>query len=105
MGTWFGGLILASPLVAMLCLPVYAVVIRRSGLISLASLIGTVFAVAAVTVLAAAGNLDPAWLLYVVPSATLIWLAHRENIGRIHAGTEPRIDGRDRGEPRTKGAG
>jgi len=104
-GTWFGGLIVASPLVAVLCLPLYAVVIRRTGLISLASLIATVVVVAVVAVLATVGSLDPAWLLYVIPSAAIVWLAHRENIGRIRAGTEPRVDRGFPSPPRTKGAG
>lgn len=103
-GTWFGGLIVASPLVAVLCLPLYAVIIRWTGLISLASLMATVLVVAVVAALAAVGSLDPAWLLYVTPSAAIIWRAHRENIGRIRAGTEPRVDRGVPGAPRTKGA-
>ncbi len=89
--TWFGGLVVASPLLALLCVPIYAVVIRATGLISLASLVATVFVVAATPVMAALGALDPAWLSFTLPRAAIVWVAHRGNIARIRAGTEPRL--------------
>jgi glycerol-3-phosphate acyltransferase PlsY len=43
-------------------------------------------------VFVALGWLAPAWLLYVVPGVAIVWVAHRDNIERLLAGTERRVD-------------
>ena len=42
------------------------------------------------------GWLDAAWLLYVIPGEIIIWVAHRDNIGRLLAGEERKFQPGDR---------
>jgi glycerol-3-phosphate acyltransferase PlsY len=42
------------------------------------------------------GWLEPQWLIYVLPGVAIVWIAHRDNIERLLAGTERRFDPSDR---------
>ena len=63
---------------------------------SLGSLLGTAFGALVSVIFVALGWLEPAWLVYTIPGVAIIWLAHRDNIGRLLNGTERRFDPRER---------
>jgi glycerol-3-phosphate acyltransferase PlsY len=94
--TGVGGMLAVSPLVCLLAAPAFGIVIAVTRYVSLGSLLGTAFGAALVVVFIAAGWLEPAWLIYVVPGLAIVWLAHRDNIERLMAGTERRFDPSDR---------
>ena len=64
---------------------------------SLGSLLGTAFG-ALVAVLRSwrSAGWTPGWLVYVLPGVAIVWIAHRDNIERLLAGTERRFDPGDR---------
>ena len=49
---------------------------------------GSAFGAGIVVLAVFAGWLQPGWLLYAIPGEIIVWLAHRDNIGRLLAGTE-----------------
>jgi glycerol-3-phosphate acyltransferase PlsY len=85
-----------SPLICLLAAPAFLVIIGVTRYVSLGSLLGTAFGAGLALVFVLAGWLDPAWLLYVVPGLAIVWVAHRDNIERLLAGTERRFDPSDR---------
>ena len=94
--TGVGGVLAFSPLIFVLAAPVFFIVIATTRYVSLGSLVGSAFGAGLSVVLAVAGILDPAWLLYVIPGLGIIWIAHLDNIRRLLAGTERRFDPSDR---------
>jgi glycerol-3-phosphate acyltransferase PlsY len=94
--TGVGGMLAISPLVCVVAAPAFFIVIAVTRFVSLGSLLGTAFGAVVVIVFIVAGWLEPGWLLYVLPSLAIVWIAHRDNIGRLLAGTERRFDPGDR---------
>ena len=94
--TGVGGMLAISPLIFVLAAPAFFIIIAVSRYVSLGSLLGTAFGGGLVVVFIIAGELEAAWLIYVVPSLAIIWVAHRDNIERLLAGAERRFDPTDR---------
>jgi acyl phosphate:glycerol-3-phosphate acyltransferase len=90
----FGGLIVIQPIIAVLIIPVFAVVFLASRYSSLASLTGSAAAGVGLAALAAIGGQPPVYYLYAIGGPLLIWLFHSDNIGRLVAGTERRFGSR-----------
>jgi acyl phosphate:glycerol-3-phosphate acyltransferase len=88
----WGGLLVLQPIAALLVVPVFVVVLlvgRYSSLASLtATTVGALTAVATVLLF----GLSPLYAIYAVAAAALIWLFHRDNVERLLAGSERRIE-------------
>ena len=90
----FGGLIVILPLAVLVVLPVFAAVLLITRYSSLASLTSTALGAAAVVVIVAASQQSGLYVVYAVAAAAMIWLFHADNIQRLLAGTERRIEWR-----------
>jgi acyl phosphate:glycerol-3-phosphate acyltransferase len=91
-----GGMLVVSPIVCLIAAPAFFIIIGVTRYVSLGSLLGTAFGAAVAILFVLAGALEPGWLLYVLPGLAIVWIAHRDNIGRLLAGTERRFDPADR---------
>jgi acyl phosphate:glycerol-3-phosphate acyltransferase len=94
--TGVGGMIAIAPWIIPLALPAFVIVIWSTRYVSLGSILGTAFGALIVIVAVALGELDPGWLLYVIPGEIIVWVAHRDNIARLLAGTERKFEPGDR---------
>jgi acyl phosphate:glycerol-3-phosphate acyltransferase len=94
--TGVGGMLVISPLLCLLVAPVFFVVVGITRFVSLGSILVAASGAGLAIVLVVIGQLDSGWLLYVLPGAAIIWIAHRDNIGRLLNGTERRFDPGDR---------
>lgn len=94
--TGVGGMAAVSPIVVLIALPVFLGLIAWTRYVSLGSLLGTAFGALVSVGFVALGWLDPAALIYTIPGVAIIWIAHRDNIARLLAGTERRFDPRER---------
>lgn len=103
--TGVGGMLAISPIVFVLAAPAFFIIIAVTRYVSLGSLLGTAFGAGVVVVFVIAGWLEPEWLIYVIPSLAIVWIAHRDNIGRLLAGTERRFDPGDRRPTSPPGSG
>jgi acyl phosphate:glycerol-3-phosphate acyltransferase len=97
--TGVGGMLVVSPLVCLIAAPAFFIIIGVTRYVSLGSLLGTAFGAVVAILFVLAGALEPGWLLYVLPGLVIVWIAHRDNIGRLLAGTERRFDPGDRQPP------
>jgi glycerol-3-phosphate acyltransferase PlsY len=93
-GTGVGGMLVVSPAIVLLSVPVFVVLIGATGYVSLGSLLGTAFGGLLAIVFVIAGWLDRDWLLYILPGLAIVWLAHADNIRRLREGNERRVDWR-----------
>lgn len=94
--TGVGGMLAISPLIFVLAAPAFFVTIVVTRYVSLGSLLGTAFGAGLTVVFVLMGWLEPQWLIYVLPGVAIVWIAHRDNIERLLAGTERRFDPSDR---------
>jgi glycerol-3-phosphate acyltransferase PlsY len=94
--TGVGGMAAVSPAIVLIALPVFLGLIAITRYVSLGSLLGVAFGALVSVVFVALGWLDAGWLLYTIPGSAIVWLAHRDNIARLLAGTERRFDPRER---------
>jgi glycerol-3-phosphate acyltransferase PlsY len=99
----FGAALAMNPLAAVAMIPVAAAIVATARMMSLMSVTMAPLMALFFVILAALGISPWAYAAYSVGAAALIVFRHRANIGRLLAGTEPRI-GRG-GEKRTDGAG
>jgi glycerol-3-phosphate acyltransferase PlsY len=90
----FGSLIVIQPLVAAVTIPVFALILLLTRYSSLASLLSTAFGAVAITVLVVAGGQSPLYVVYGLVAGGMIWLFHLDNIQRLIAGSERRIEWR-----------
>jgi len=88
----FGGLIVLHPLAALVVLPVFVVVLLVGRYSSLASLTATALGALTVVVTVVAFDVQPLYAVYAIAAAAMIWLFHLDNIQRLLAGTERRIE-------------
>ena len=95
----WGALVAIAPIVAIAIIPVYLIVLLVTGYSSLGSLIGSLAAGIglAATTLATGGS--AAYIAYSIVGTALIWLFHLDNIRRLLAGTERKLDLRRRERP------
>ncbi len=90
--TGIGALLVIQPLAVVIAAPVFFGVIGWSRLVSLGSLLGTLAAVVLLAVFIWAGWNPLPDLLFGVCAGALVWIAHRDNIGRLLRGEERRFD-------------
>lgn len=101
--TGLGGLLVMSPLVTLCSVAVGVLAIGISRYVSLGSVLGAVTAVLLMLSLTILGREPWPYLIYTLLAAPLIILQHRDNIGRIWAGTELKLG--QRAERRTSSSG
>jgi glycerol-3-phosphate acyltransferase PlsY len=94
--TGVGGMLAIAPWIVPLALPAFILVIWFTRYVSLASILGTLTGAVIVVVFMIAGWIDPAWLWFVIPGEAIIWIAHKDNIGRLLAGEERKFEPGDR---------
>jgi glycerol-3-phosphate acyltransferase PlsY len=94
--TGVGGMIAIAPWIILLAIPAFLLIVWFTRYVSLGSILGTAFGALIVIVAMALGQLDPGWLLYVIPGEIIVWVAHRDNIQRLRDGTERKFDPGDR---------
>lgn len=89
--TGFGAALAMNPLASLAMVPVAAVIVGTTRIMSVMSILMPPI-VAVVFVVLAALDISPwAWAAYAIPTAALIVFRHQANIRRLMAGTEPRI--------------
>jgi acyl phosphate:glycerol-3-phosphate acyltransferase len=88
----FGSLMVIHPLAAILTIPVFAGVLLATRYSSLASLTATTFAAAVIIVTVVLFQLPILYAIYAIGAAGLVWLFHIDNVQRLLAGTERRIE-------------
>lgn len=89
-----GGLIVIHPVAALVTIPVFVIVLVVSRYSSLASLTATAVAAATIVVMAIAFNQSGLYIVYSLLAGGMIWLFHLDNIQRLLAGSERRIEWR-----------
>jgi glycerol-3-phosphate acyltransferase PlsY len=87
--TLIGALLALAPMIVAIVLAVWFAVVMLTGLVGLATMTAAVCVPVAIWVLGPAG--EPL-LSFAVAMAALVVFAHRSNIGRMNAGTEPRMN-------------
>jgi glycerol-3-phosphate acyltransferase PlsY len=88
----FGGLMVIYPIAALVVAPVFVVVLLVVRYSSVASLTATAVGALTVIVTVVAFDLSPLYAAYAVAAAAMIWYFHLDNIQRLLAGTERRIE-------------
>jgi acyl phosphate:glycerol-3-phosphate acyltransferase len=88
----WGALLVLAPVVALAIVPVYLVILFATGYSSLGSLVGSLVAGIGLAWVTIATGGSPAYIAYAVVGTALIWLFHLDNIRRLLAGTERKID-------------
>ncbi len=87
----FGAALAMNPLAAAALIPVAALVVAGTRIMSLMTISMTPAMAVLFVVLAAMGISPWAYATYAVGAASIIVFRHRANISRLLAGTEPRI--------------
>jgi acyl phosphate:glycerol-3-phosphate acyltransferase len=95
----WGALLVMAPFIAIAIIPVYLVVLLVTGYSSLGSLVGSLVAGVGLATTTLATGASPAYIAYAVVGTALIWLFHLDNIRRLLAGTERKLDLRRRERP------
>lgn len=88
----WGGLIVLQPIAALVVVPVFVVVLLVGRYSSLASLTATTVGALTAVATVALFDMSPLYAVYGVAAAAMIWLFHRDNVERLLAGTERRIE-------------
>ena len=88
----WGALLAIEPIVALAVLPVFLIVLLVTRISSIASLATSIAAAVGLIAAVMLGSVAPAYLVYAVGGAVLIWLFHADNIHRLLAGQERRIE-------------
>lgn len=89
--TGFGAALAMNPLASVALVPVAALVVGATRIMSVLSITMAPLLAAVFVVLAVAGVSPPAYAFYAVPAAALILYRHAANIQRLLNGTEPKI--------------
>jgi glycerol-3-phosphate acyltransferase PlsY len=90
--TAFGALILIGPLAAVVAMVVFIGLVLLTGYSSLGSLLGSLTAGIVLAATTLATNGPPAYIAYAVVGTVFIWVFHADNIGRLLAGTERKLE-------------
>ncbi len=93
----YGALLVISPLLALATIPLFLGIILATGYSSLGSLTASLASGVALAAITVATNGPPAHLAYAAAGVVLIWGFHLDNIQRLAAGTERKVDWRHRG--------
>ncbi len=86
-----GSLLVIEPVVAILAVPIYAIVLLLSHYSSLASLTATTLAGIGLIVVALVGQVPPAYIGFGVAGPGMIWLFHADNVQRLLRGQERKL--------------
>jgi len=89
--TFAGAMLAVSPWTVAIVVPIFALIVWRTRIVSLGSLIGSALAPVVTAALTVAGSATWAAFVLALAGATMVTLAHRDNISRLRAGTERRI--------------
>jgi glycerol-3-phosphate acyltransferase PlsY len=89
--TFAGAMLAVSPWTVAVVVPIFALIVWRTRLVSLGSLIGSALAPVVTAGLTLAGVATWAAVVLALAGATMVTLAHRDNIARLRAGTERRM--------------
>jgi glycerol-3-phosphate acyltransferase PlsY len=96
--TGIGALLIIQPLAVLLAAPVFFGVIGWSRYVSAGSLLGTLAAVVLLAAFVWAGwNPAPDFVFGLI-AGSIVWIAHRDNIGRLLRGEERRFSFFARGD-------
>jgi glycerol-3-phosphate acyltransferase PlsY len=90
----FGALLVISPIVAVAVAVVFVALVVITRYSSLGSLLGSAVGALLLAALSISGTVPIEYLVYALGGVILIWLFHLDNIQRLLAGTERRIDER-----------
>jgi glycerol-3-phosphate acyltransferase PlsY len=88
----FGTLVVIAPVAVLIVIPVFVLVLLIGRYSSLASLTATAVGALVVIAMVLLFQLSPLYAVYAVAAAGMIWLFHIDNIQRLLAGTERRIE-------------
>lgn len=88
----FGGLLVIAPLVALIVVPVFVLILALTRISSLASLTASALGMVALLGAVVVFGMNPVYAVYAVAATGLIWLFHLDNIQRLLAGQERRIN-------------
>jgi glycerol-3-phosphate acyltransferase PlsY len=88
----FGGLAVIQPVLALIIVPIFGLILLAGRISSLASLTSSALAMVGLLVAVAVFGMHPIYAVYAVAGAGMIWLFHSDNIRRLLAGQERRID-------------
>jgi acyl phosphate:glycerol-3-phosphate acyltransferase len=89
--TFAGAMLAASPWTVAVVVPIFALIVWRTRIVSLGSLIGSALAPVVTAGFVVAGVATWAAVVLALVAATMVTVAHRDNIARLRAGTERRI--------------
>jgi glycerol-3-phosphate acyltransferase PlsY len=95
----WGATLVIQPLIAVLIIPVFVGMLIATRISSVASLTCSLAGGLAILAAVATGWLEPAFAVYGVAGTGTIWLFHVDNIQRLLAGEERRIEWSLRGRP------
>ncbi len=92
--TGVGTMLVIQPIALLIATPVFVGVILLTRYVSLGSLLGSAAMVPSVALvfLVLTGSVPPAYLIYAVVGAAVVWIAHADNIDRLRHGTERKFD-------------
>ena len=97
--TGWGALLVMAPLIALAIVPLFLAILLITRISSVASLSCTLVGGVALLGAIPAAGLPEGYALYAVVGTVLIWVFHADNIQRLMAGEERRIEWRLRGRP------
>ena len=89
--TFAGAMLAVSPWTVAVVVPTFALIVWRTRIVSLGSLIGVVLAPLVTAGLVLVGQARWEGVVLALGGATMVTIAHRDNIARLRAGTERRI--------------
>lgn len=95
--TFFGGLFVLCPLVALFGGEVFIIGTIVTKYVSLGSLAGTICTYILLVPLAILSNFPMEYLIYTFIGTVIIFIMHRDNINRLIAGKERRLGGKAEG--------
>jgi glycerol-3-phosphate acyltransferase PlsY len=90
----FGTLVVLAPVAALIVTPTFVIVLLVGRYSSLASLTATAVGALVVIAMVVWFQLSPLYVVYAVTAGGLVWLFHLDNIQRLLAGSERRIEWR-----------
>jgi acyl phosphate:glycerol-3-phosphate acyltransferase len=97
--TGWGALLVLQPVIALAVIPLFTLLLLVTRISSVASLVSTLIGGIALLVAIPTVPLPPAYAVYAVVGTAMIWLFHADNIQRLIAGEERKIEWRFRGRP------
>ena len=100
LATGIGATLVIQPLVVLLSAPFFFGTVWITKYVSLGSLVASAAGAVFLAIFVFVGWNDPAYLVFAVLGAVVVWVAHHDNIQRLLRGEERRFDMFARGEDR-----